>query len=67
MITKEQIEEGCDIWVIGNKQVQFSVFNKFGSKPFIFEDVVDFVCGNEAFHTTKLEAELHLLEDMLNN
>ncbi len=63
MITKEQILSGCEIWLAFNGKVMFSRYNLGRLKS----DVFTVVPNDPDYHTSKYEAELHLLKGMLNN
>lgn len=70
MITKEQLEAGCEVWIAGEDKARPSIYGKV----FAGSDSDDGwhslrarVCGKEVYHSSKHEAELFILRCKLND
>ena len=60
MITKDQIEAGCDLWVAGCGEVFFSAINGYDMSVRLMSAI-----GDSDYFTTKEEAEEEVLRRAL--
>lgn len=61
MISKEQIESGCEIWIVLDRGVFFSTYNNRRKQA------INEIGKSPMYHTSKYEAEMYVLGILLND
>lgn len=64
MITKDQIEAGCEIWVVDGDWMQRSAYNEY---PALSNALMDMLANDEGYFPSREEAELFILSNNLKN